>query len=558
MCAGIAVLFVGGRGRILQDLKRFSHRGWKDAAARRQAVILIERTGALSANHGAKTLFGGFSGDASNRRTLISRVREVAAGAASRGEFDQALTKLMTAGAAFALHVETVSGKRLDVIGEPRGASVSLTLHDVSDLHHRLTAAEACVAEKTEEVQLMAAALSAAEVDAFRVDDDGATTWRSASMATAPAQRVRALTDAAARERTEAVVGENSYLVEAAQAPGGGRMITAKPIRESVGGDAAFSQFVNTMAETFAHLKVGLMIFDQQRRLTLFNPATADLFGGDPAWFAKRPTISEILESMRETRAIPEQANFIKWRDDLLAQFDGPDAADYVENWHLADGRTIHVIARPHPSGGLAVTAEDISASVDLLRNTTAQKAVMLATTDFLEEAVIVFGPDGLSRVANAAFLRLWQFPPEAFAEPVHISEIVGHCTGFCDGGAYWSMVQDRVTTGVMRRTAREKFALTTGAIVQGRFSPMPDGSSLLVMSDITASENVATALRERNDALEHADEIPWCAGRSDIPSDAHPAECGVRFQPASGRQTVWDAQRAAARIRRWHRDILA
>lgn len=69
-------------------------------------------------------------------------------------------------------------------------------------------------------------------------------------------------------------------------------------------------------------------------------------------------------------------------------------------------------------------------------------------------------------------------------------------------------MVQDRVTTGDGRRKVREKFTLVSGAIVQGRYSPMPDGSSLLVMSDITASENIATALRERNDALEHADEI--------------------------------------------------
>ena len=85
-------------------------------------------------------------------------------------------------------------------------------------------------------------------------------------------------------------------------------------------GDAAFSRFVNTMAETFAHLKVSLMIFDQQHRLTLFNPATIELFGGDPAWFARRPSMAEILDAMRETRAVPEQADFIKWRDDLLGQ----------------------------------------------------------------------------------------------------------------------------------------------------------------------------------------------------------------------------------------------
>ena len=241
------------------------------------------------------------------------------------------------------------------------------------------------------------------------------------------------------RHSAEVTVDDAVYHLDAGQAPGGGRMITATPAPEGGGSDAAFGRFVNTMAETLAHLKVSLMIFDQQRRLTLFNPATVDLFGGDPTWFARRPNIVDILDGMRESRAIPEQANFIKWRDGLLAQFDGPKAKEYVEDWHLADGRTIHIIARPQPSGGLAVTAEDITANIDLLRNIAADKAVMLATTDFLEEALIFFGPDGLSRVANAAFMRMWQFPSEEFAKAKHVGEVARHCAKLSQGDGYWS-----------------------------------------------------------------------------------------------------------------------
>lgn len=515
--AGAAALFVGGRGRILPDLKSLTRMGWKENAARRQGLVLINPDGEMAVNHGARLMFGGFSGISPTRRVLLDRIKDAAHGAAGRYEFDRALSKLATNGAAFTLQVETKSGKRLDVIGEPRGASVSLALHDVTDLHHRLMDAEARASEKTEEAQLLASALETAEIASARIDAEGEVTWRNAAMMRLPEAKARALAHAAAplmtrtgtsRRSEEVTVEDAVYHLDAAQAPDGGRIITATPVQEGSGGDAAFSRFVNTMAETFAHLKVSLMIFDQQHRLTLFNPATIELFGGDPAWFARRPSIAEILDAMRETRAVPEQADFKKWRDDLLGQLANPGAPDYVEDWHLPDGRTIHVIARPHPSGGLAMTAEDITVNVDLLRNTATDKAVMLATTDFLEEALIVFGPDGLSRVANAAFMRLWQFPSEAFAEPKHISEVADHCTGLCEDGAYWAMVQDRVTTGAGRRKAREKFALTSGAVVQGRYSPMPDGSSLLVMGDITASENIATALRERNDALEQADEI--------------------------------------------------
>ena len=181
------------------------------------------------------------------------------------------------------------------------------------------------------------------------------------------------------------MVGEVSYSLDVQPMTNGGLLFHASLINSETGGEEAFHRFVNTMAETFAHLKVGLMIFDQDRRITLFNPATVELFGGDATSFARRPTIAEILDGMREVCAIPEQADFVAWRDRLLDQFEGDEASEYVDDWHLSAGRTIHIIARPHPSGGLAVTAEDISESIDLLRATAADKAVMLATTGFLE-----------------------------------------------------------------------------------------------------------------------------------------------------------------------------
>ena len=515
--AGVGAVLIGGRSRIHRGLKDRKPERWKDSAAHRQGIILIDQSGDVAVNHGARTIFGGFSGAPPSRRSILDRVKDAAKGAAGRYEFEQALSKLSTTGAAFALQVETISGKRLQVIGEPRGASISLALHDVTDFHRQLTAAEARAAEKAEEAQLLTTALETADIATACLNPAGEVTWRGGVMPQMSEDAAGAMCHAAAslklgtggsRRSEEAKIEDASYYLDAAHAPGGGRIITATPVQEGAGDDAAFRRFVNTMAETFAHLKVSLMIFDQQHRLTLFNPATVELFGGDPTWFARRPTMAEILDAMRETRAVPEQADFIRWRDNLLSQLQGDKATDYVEDWHLADGRSIHVSARPHPSGGLAVTAEDITANVDLLRNTAADKAVMLATTDFLDEALIVFGPDGLSRVANAAFMRLWQFPSEAFAQPKHISDVAAHCAELCEDDGYWAMVTDHVTTGADRRKAREKFRLSSGGVVQGRYSPMPDGSSLLVMGDITASENIATALRERNDALEHADEI--------------------------------------------------
>ena len=180
--AGTAALLVGGRGRFFKDLRSFGARSWKDSAARRQGVVRIDQSGDLSINHGARQLFDGFSGATPTRRALLDRIRDAAKGAAGRYEFEQALSSLATAGAAFALQVETKAGKRLDVIGEPRGASVSLALYDVTDIHQRMIAAEVRATEKVEEAQLLASALETAEIAAARVDAAGEVTWRSAAL----------------------------------------------------------------------------------------------------------------------------------------------------------------------------------------------------------------------------------------------------------------------------------------------------------------------------------------------------------------------------------------
>lgn len=58
-----------------------------------------------------------------------------------------------------------------------------------------------------------------------------------------------------------------------------GRLFIGQPVNALVQAETALRDFTQTLTKTFAHLPIGLAIFDRQRQLALFNPALLDLSG---------------------------------------------------------------------------------------------------------------------------------------------------------------------------------------------------------------------------------------------------------------------------------------
>ena len=499
--------FVGGALII------FAIRNWGGAettaqGSRSYAMAEITPAGDVSLSRGATAMLSG--GD---RLSTIDAL--VALIADESGDFAMAVKGLVGKGAAFELPVEGRNGRRIRAFGETRGKQAAIVFQDETTLREELDRAACALTDAQIESKRALEALDARGEIAWIRDRRGDLVWGSSAFQSASRTTRETLAAVAPTDSGDNALIETSedaerrlFTVERKPLTRNEVYFSARAARPPGAEDAAFSRFVNTMSETFAHLKVGLMIYDQERRLILFNPATIRLFALDPAFLARRPGLRDILDAMRESRAIPEQTDYTGWRDEFLARLDTTGEADFEENWHLADGRTVHLIARPHPSGGLAMTAEDISEAVALRRINASERAVLHATTDFLEEGVIVFGPNGLSRTVNQAFIDLWDFAPGLFEQPVHVKDVAAHCSARTVEVEYWDRAVDHATAAGPRRAIKEKVELKNGRVLSARISPMPDGSAMLVNADITASERVAVALRERNEALEHADEM--------------------------------------------------
>ena len=88
-------------------------------------------------------------------------------------------------------------------------------------------------------------------------------------------------------------------------------------VTDIVTAETAQLKLVQTLTKTFAEMPVGLAIFDQQRRLVLFNPALTDLTSLAFEFLFERPSLFEFFNRLWENRVVPEPKNSAAWRAQL-------------------------------------------------------------------------------------------------------------------------------------------------------------------------------------------------------------------------------------------------
>jgi signal transduction histidine kinase len=279
----------------------------------------------------------------------------------------------------------------------------------------------------------------------------------------------------------------------------------------AVHAEGALRRFVETLTETFAHLRVGLAVFDKGQRLGLFNPAFADLMRLEPSWLAGRPGFNDVLARLRDSGMLPERDDFAVWRKEMGELFgDGParDKGDRVETWELPGEVVIRVVARPHPQGSVALLFEDVTETARLERRWSVESETRRAVMDRLVEGVAAFGPSGEARFANPAFARIWGFRPGRDGERLRFREALARFRAASEPSAAWDRLAAFFEHPETRAPWSEEVRLKDGARLRARVAALPDGSVLTAFEDVTDRHLVEGALRDRNDALEAAEEI--------------------------------------------------
>ena len=259
--------------------------------------------------------------------------------------------------------------------------------------------------------------------------------------------------------------------------------------------------------ETLDRLHRGIAVFNSDMRLGFANEAFVQTWSLDAAWLEGHPTLREILDMLREKNRLPHAGDFRTWRDDFIAEC--KDVNDPLERqWHLPDGRTLHVLAQPHPMGGVMVLFEDVSDTYAMRRDAATESAVYHATFSRLGEGVVVFGLDGRCRLANRAFCDLWEVSKKDL-DALHITELGRRCVHLYSNRAVWAKAIGHVSAaGEEREVWTETLKRTDGTVIQMASAPLPDGATMFAFQDVTDSFTKERLLTEKNEKLNEISDL--------------------------------------------------
>ena len=451
-----------------------------------------------------------------------------------RTEAHAAVRNVELTGEPLNMLVRTAENKTYELIGTPAGAMIRIVLRESGLLESTIEDANSKVVEAERALQTqdwaratMETLVGHAPIIVWNRMDSGEVNWSAGEIRTLTGSvsaeqavdlivartrlnRQPVVAGSPQKSRIEIVVNDgvetvSLHVIEIVQ-PNGERIGLATDAGTAASAERTLTRFVQTMTETFAHLTVGLAIFDRNQTLALFNPALVQMWQVEPAWLARRPSLRDIIDELRATRRLPELQDFHKWRSRLMNLFENTEAADYEELWHLADGSNIRVLARPHPHGSLAFIFDDVTERMRLEQRYRHSIDLRRATLDGLNDGIAVFGANGLLQFVNQAFHEIWGTDAEQVYAAMHARQLITFCEELTVEDEVWHRLHSFITGEDNRRAWTARLTMQSHRVLTARFAPLPDGSTMAVFADITESEHIAGALRLRNASSEIAE----------------------------------------------------
>jgi signal transduction histidine kinase len=268
------------------------------------------------------------------------------------------------------------------------------------------------------------------------------------------------------------------------------------------------ARHIQSQRDLSDRMTAGAAQFDADHSLNFFNQPFAAMAQLDPDWLSERPEFDRVLERMRENHRLPETRDFPAWKDERRAWFSSADEV-VEEEWMLANGDHLRIVAQPLPDGGLRLFLEDRTEQVRLASARDTLLRVRAATFDNLFEAISVFASDGRLYLWNRRFCQVWDLDEEWLAEHPRVDELVPAMARKLVNPTAAAQIREQVRqTTSKRQSAGGRISMTDGRHFEFAAVPLPDGNALFTMVDVTDSTRIEAALRERATALEEADRV--------------------------------------------------
>ncbi|WP_412504290.1 PAS-domain containing protein [Roseovarius sp. SYSU LYC5161] len=241
-------------------------------------------------------------------------------------------------------------------------------------------------------------------------------------------------------------------------------------------------EFVQTLTKTFATLTTGLVVFDRNRRLALFNPALIDHTGLPAEFLSARPGLISFFDQLRDRQVMPEPKNYATWRARINDMVQSAAGGAYRETWSLPDGTTFRVSGRPHPDGAVAFLFEDISAEISLTRRFRAQLEMRENVMDLLDSPIAVIGSDNILLFCNRACRQLLGVDPETSFADMHAEDLFATCQVKLPDTHFWDDARRWLSTRAGRETLQGEVPLPDGDTVSCQLAGLNGGAAMLMI----------------------------------------------------------------------------
>jgi signal transduction histidine kinase len=442
---------------------------------------------------------------------------------------EDAVEALRAHGVGFAMTLTTQADRLIEADGQAIGGRAVLRLRNVSGIRHELGDLMVRHQRQVEECEALRTLMEVVAVPIWARDGNGKLVYANKAYARAVEARDGAdvvergieLFDRAARSglllaqqnaqsyagRLSAIVlgSRRSFEVQSFPNRNGSAGIGID-VTEAERMRADLARMTQAHRRTLDQLTTGVAIFGANQKLAFYNAAYRSLWDIDGGFLDQEPSDAAVLDRLRAARKLPEEQDFRQWKAALHEAYHATEAREHM--WHLPDGRTLRVVTTPNAEGGVIYLFDDVTERLDLVRRYDALIRVQGETLDNLAEAVAVFASDGRLRLFNPVFARLWKLPPATLAERPHIETVIGWCQPLSGDSPLWRRLRAAITAIDDRDQVTGRIERRDGSVIDCATVPLPDGATLLTFQDVTDTVNVERALRERNEALEEADEI--------------------------------------------------
>lgn len=274
----------------------------------------------------------------------------------------------------------------------------------------------------------------------------------------------------------------------------------AEAIREE------YERTLRSHADTLDQLTTAVATFDPHEKLRFFNQAFQKLWDLDQGFLDSGPDNALLLDRLRSEGKLAEQPEWRRWKEAVLSAYRSVEPQEHW--WHLPDGRTIRVVANPQPKGGVTWVFENLTEKFALESRYNTAVRVQGETLDNLAEGVAVFGPDGRLRLSNPAFANLWGLNPETLKRDTHIATIRAQCDRLTVDSPWGEFVASVTGFDEERRDRHGQVELKNGTVLRTAAINLPNGQVMMTFVDVTDSVNVERALKDKNEALQKADQL--------------------------------------------------